>query len=94
MTIAITNLPDDLQKFVDDALANGEYPDVEHLMLGALYQLKEQHLSEDEELEMDAAWGDELDKRIDEIKNGTVRTIPGAEVFARIDKLIAKHRNA
>jgi hypothetical protein len=38
-------------------LANGEYPDAEHLLLGALYQLKEQHMNEGGELEITEAWG-------------------------------------
>lgn len=94
MTIAIANLPADLQIFVETTLAKGEYPDVEHLMLGALYQLKDQHMVEDSEQDTNAVWGSELDRRLDEITTGSVKTIPGGEVFARIDKLISNHRNA
>jgi hypothetical protein len=57
MKISIANLPTDLQIFVETTLANGAYPDAEHLLLGALYQLKEQHMSEGGELEITEAWG-------------------------------------
>jgi Arc/MetJ-type ribon-helix-helix transcriptional regulator len=94
MTIAIANLPDDLQVFVETSIAKGEYPDVEHLMIGALYQLKEQHMSEDEERDVGDAWGGEIAKRLEEIKNGTVKTIPGDEVMARLRGKMGESQHA
>lgn len=32
------------------------------------------------------AWADEIASRIDDIRSGKVKTIPGEEVFARIEK--------
>jgi hypothetical protein len=49
--------PNGSANFVETTLANGEYPDAEHLLLGALYQLKEQHMNEGGELEITEAWG-------------------------------------
>lgn len=34
--------------------------------------------------EVDAAWIAEIDRRLEEMRNGTVEPIPGEEVFARI----------
>jgi hypothetical protein len=82
MKISIANLPTDLQIFVETTLANGAYPDAEHLLLGALYQLKEQHMSEGGELEITEAWGEEIDSRLEEITSGKVKCIPGEEVLA------------
>jgi hypothetical protein len=82
MKISIANLPTDLQIFVETTLANGAYPDAEHLLLGALYQLKEQHMSEGGELEITEAWGEEIDRRLEEITSGKVKCIPGEEVLA------------
>jgi|GEM_PF-5071042 len=82
MKISIANLPTDLQIFVETTLANGAYPDAEHLLLGALCQLKEQHMSEGGELEITEAWGEEIDRRLEEITSGKVKCIPGEEVLA------------
>ena len=82
MKISIANLPTDLQIFVETTLANGAYPDAEHLLLGALYQLKEQHMSEGGELEITEAWGEEIDRRLEDITSGKVKCIPGEEVLA------------
>jgi hypothetical protein len=82
MKISIANLPTDLQIFVETTLANGAYPDAEYLLLGALYQLKEQHMSEGGELEITEAWGEEIDRRLEEITSGKVKCIPGEEVLA------------
>ena len=84
MTISIANLPTELQIFVETTLANGEYPDAEHWLLGALYQLKEQHMNEGGELEITEAWGEEIDRRLEEITSGKVKCIPGEEALARL----------
>jgi putative addiction module component (TIGR02574 family) len=35
--------------------------------------------------ESEAAWGDEIKRRLDEIDSGAVKMIPGDEVLARMD---------
>lgn len=40
---------------------------------------------EDEDpAEVEAAWAEEIKRRVDEIRNGTVETIPADEVFAEM----------
>ena len=34
--------------------------------------------------EIDEAWKEEVERRIDEVENGDVKLIPGEEVFARM----------
>jgi putative addiction module component (TIGR02574 family) len=34
--------------------------------------------------EIDEAWNEEVERRIDEVESGKVKLIPGAEVFARM----------
>jgi len=34
--------------------------------------------------EIDEAWKEEVERRIDEVENGEVKLIPGEEVFARM----------
>lgn len=34
--------------------------------------------------EIEDAWGEEVERRIDEVESGKVKTIPGEEVFARM----------
>jgi len=34
--------------------------------------------------EVEEAWKDEVERRIDEVENGEVKLIPGEEVFARM----------
>ena len=38
--------------------------------------------------EVEAAWDEEIKRRIDEIDNGTARLIPAEEVFAQARKLL------
>ena len=94
MTIAITNLPTDLQIFVEATLAKGEYPDAEHLLLGALYQLKEQRMNEGGEEEVAGTWGEEIDKRLEEISSGKVKSIPGEDVLSRLRAKIVQNQHA
>jgi putative addiction module component (TIGR02574 family) len=42
--------------------------------------------------EIDAAWGDEIKRRIDEIDSGAVKMIPQEEVLVRMDARIAAKR--
>jgi putative addiction module component (TIGR02574 family) len=37
---------------------------------------------------VEAAWDEEIQRRIDEIDNGTAKLIPAAEVFAEVRRLI------
>ncbi len=40
--------------------------------------------------EIDEAWKDEVERRIDEVDSGKVKLIPGDEVFARMRKRYKK----
>jgi len=40
--------------------------------------------------EVEAAWDEEIKRRIAEIENGTARLIPADEVFAEVRRLIKK----
>ncbi len=40
--------------------------------------------------EIDAVWAKEAEKRVDEIKTGKVKTIPGDEVFKEIQRKYSK----
>ena len=42
--------------------------------------------------EVEAAWGDEIKRRLDEIDSGAVQMIPHEEVLARLDARIASKR--
>jgi Putative addiction module component len=44
------------------------------------------------EAEIEAAWGDEIKRRLDEIDSGTVRMIPLDEVLADMNALVASKR--
>jgi putative addiction module component (TIGR02574 family) len=46
-------------------------------------------LEEKLEPEVDAAWNEELRKRIAEVENGTARLIPASEVFARVRRALS-----
>lgn len=41
------------------------------------------------EPEIDAAWDEELRKRIAEVENGTVKLVPADEVFARARRAVS-----
>jgi putative addiction module component (TIGR02574 family) len=40
--------------------------------------------------EIEAAWKDEIDRRIEQIQSGKVQGIPGKEVSARIRKIVGR----
>jgi putative addiction module component (TIGR02574 family) len=42
------------------------------------------------DLETEAAWKQEIDRRIEEIQSGKVKGIPGEEVSARMRKMIGR----
>ena len=46
-------------------------------------------LEDDVDPEVDAAWEDEIRKRIAEVESGTAKLIPADEVFARIRRALA-----
>ena len=41
-------------------------------------------LADEEDDEDEAAWAEEIKQRVEEIRNGTVETIPAEEVFAEM----------
>jgi putative addiction module component (TIGR02574 family) len=45
---------------------------------------------EEQESDVDEAWDDEIAQRIAAFKAGTVRAIPAADVFAEIDRRLAR----
>lgn len=42
--------------------------------------------------EIEKSWGDEADRRLDELLNGTVKGIPAEEVFAEVRKALNEQR--
>ena len=44
------------------------------------------------EAELEAAWGDEIQRRLDEIDSGAVEMIPLEEVLADMDAMVASMR--
>ncbi len=46
-------------------------------------------IDDEDEADVSAAWDAELEKRVQEIREGKVKGVPAEEVFARLD---AKHR--
>jgi len=40
--------------------------------------------------EIDRAWAEEAERRLDEIESGTIKAIPGEQVFAKIRKRLGK----
>lgn len=42
-------------------------------------------LDETEEEDAEAAWDDEIKRRVDDIRSGRVKTIPGEQVLARLN---------
>ncbi|UNX54972.1 addiction module protein [Georgenia sp. TF02-10] len=53
-----------------------------------------QHVDEAEQAEVDAAWDQEIDRRVEEIVNGEVELVDSHETFAMIHQMIADRRNA
>ena len=63
-------------------------PDEKERIARALYESLADEDDEDDEdedpAEVEAAWADEIQRRVEEIRNGTVETIPADEVFAEM----------
>lgn len=53
-----------------------------------------QHVDEREQAGIDAAWGAEIDRRVDEVVSGEVALLDGEETLASIHKMIAARRGA
>lgn len=53
-----------------------------------------QHVDETEQAEVDAAWEQEIDRRVAEIVNGDVELVDSDETFAMIHQMIADRRGA
>jgi putative addiction module component (TIGR02574 family) len=45
-------------------------------------------LQETADTDIDVAWGEEIQRRIAEIENGTAKLVPAEEVFAEVRRLI------
>jgi len=52
-----------------------------------------QHVDEAERAEIDAAWDEEIDRRIDEIVSGKVQLVSGRETLAMARSMLAARRN-
>lgn len=50
----------------------------------ALYENLADEGDEEDPAEVEAAWAEEIKRRVEEIRNGTVETIPADEVFAEM----------
>ena len=46
------------------------------------------HADEQEDPEIEAAWNDEIRRRLDEIDAGTAKLIPAAEAFAEVRRML------
>lgn len=52
-----------------------------------------QHVDESEQAEVDAAWDEEIDRRVDEILSGKVQLVSGRETHAMAKAMLAARRN-
>ena len=52
--------------------------------------LAEQLLASLDEADLEKEWADEAVRRRDEVRAGKVKPVPAAEVFRRIERLLAK----
>lgn len=90
MTIII-NIPSDLQKAVDQKVVQGGYSDSAEFILDSVYQsLKNDR---DEEA-LETAWAEEINRRLEGIKNGTATLRSDEDVYSAVDKIFETHRNA
>jgi|GEM_PF-6049880 len=90
MTISI-NIPNDLQKVVDQKMAQGGYSTPAEFILDSLYASIENDLEEEA---LDAAWESEIGHRVERIKNGTAVLRTPEEVYSEAAKFLAQHQNA
>ena len=52
--------------------------------------LAERLIASLDEAELETAWADEAIRRRDEVRSGKVKTVPAAEAYRRIERLLAK----
>jgi putative addiction module component (TIGR02574 family) len=52
--------------------------------------LAERLLASLEDADLEQQWTDEAIRRRDEVRSGKVKTVPAAEVYRRIERLLAK----
>jgi len=74
----------DAQRLLDEArqLPTEEF----NWLIGEMLRLGDDPAEEDlSAAEVDAAWSEEIKRRLDEIDSGKVKMIPGEEVLARMD---------
>ena len=48
----------------------------------------DQEVPEDTAEDLDQAWAEEIERRVAELRSGTVKLVPGDEVFGEIEDLI------
>ena len=63
---------------------------VEQLPTKERVYLAERLIASLDESELETAWADEAIRRRDEIRSGKVKTVPAAEAYRRIERLLAK----
>lgn len=52
-----------------------------------------QHVDESEQAEIDAAWDEEIDRRVDEVLSGKVQLVSGQETLTMGRAMLAARRN-
>ena len=52
--------------------------------------LAERLIASLDEAELETAWANEAIRRRDEVRSGKVKTVPAAEAYRRIERLLAK----
>ena len=63
---------------------------VERLSAKDRILLAEHLIASLEDVDIDRQWAKESIRRRDEVRNGKVKPVPAAEVYRRIDRLLAK----
>lgn len=63
---------------------------VEQLPAKERAYLAERLIASLDEAELETAWADEAIRRRDEVRSGKVKTVPAAEAYRRIERLLAK----
>jgi len=83
-TITI-NVPNDLQKVVDQKVLEGGYTDSSAYIVECLHQAIRNDQAEEA---LEAAWEGQLDQRVDEIKRGTAGLLPADQIYSAVDKIL------
>ncbi len=63
---------------------------VEQLPAKERVYLAERLLASLDDADLEREWADESIRRRDEVRSGKVKTVPSAEVYRRIERLLAK----